>query len=87
MNVKNLTIAAVFAALSFGALSAQAQDSVPAHNFMYGEHLDIARSLSSDSDASPACGVVGSHLNYVDSHGQQQTLNYLSVAQSCNNDN
>lgn len=87
MNMKNLSIAAVFAALSFGALSAQAQDSVPAHNFMYGEHLDIARALSSDADASPVCGVVGSHLNYVDSHGQKQTLNYLSIAQSCSNDN
>lgn len=87
MNVKNLTIAAVFSVLSFAGLSAQAQDNVPAHNFMYGEHLDIARSLSSDSDSSPACGVVGSHLKYVDSHGQKQTLNYLSVAQSCDNDN
>jgi hypothetical protein len=87
MNMKTLSIATVFAALSFGALSAQAQDSVQAHNFMYGEHLDIARSLSTEVDASPNCGVVGSHLNYVDSHGQKQTLNYLTVAQGCANDN
>jgi hypothetical protein len=54
---------------------------------MYGEHLDIARALSTEVDATPTCGVVGTHLNYVDSHGQKQTLNYRTIAQGCAGDN
>ena len=87
MNMKNIGIATLFAALSLGALSAQAQDSVPAHSYMYGEHLDIARALSTEVDATPTCGLVNTHLNYVDSHGEQQTLNYRTVAQDCAGDN
>jgi hypothetical protein len=87
MNAKKIALATLFAALSFGALSAQAQDSVPAHNYMYGEHLDIARALSTEVDATPTCGVVGTHLNYVDSHCQKQTLNYRTIAQGCAGDN
>lgn len=87
MNWKNLSIATLFAALSFGAFAAQAQDNVPSHNYMYGDHLDIAQALSTEVDASPSCGVVKAHLNYVDSKGQKQTLNYRTIAQDCAQDN
>jgi hypothetical protein len=87
MNMKNIGIATLFATLSLGALSAQAQDSVPAHSYMYGEHLDIARALSTEVDATPTCGLVNTHLKYVDSHGQQQSLSYRTVAQDCAGDN
>jgi hypothetical protein len=87
MNMKKIGIATLFAALSLGALSAQAQDSVSTHSYMYGEHLDIARALSTEVDATPTCGLVNTHLNYVDSHGQKQTLNYRTIAQDCAGDN
>lgn len=87
MNMKKTGIASLFAVLSLGALSAQAQDSVPAHSYMYGEHLDIARALSTEVDATPTCGLVNTHLNYVDSHGQKRTLSYRTIAQDCARDN
>ena len=87
MNWKNLSIATLFAALSLGALNAQAQPVVQAHNYMYGEHLDIAKALATEVDPTPACGVVNAHLRYLDSQGQQQILNYESVSQNCPQDN
>lgn len=87
MNLKKIGIASLFAALNLGALSAQAQDSVSAHSYRYGDHLDIARALSTEVDATPTCGLVNTHLNYVDSHGQKQTLNYRTIAQDCARDN
>jgi hypothetical protein len=54
---------------------------------MYGEHLDIAKALSTEVDATPMCGVVNAHLRYLDSQGQQQVLNYETVAQNCPQDN
>lgn len=87
MNLKNLSIATLFAALSLGALTAQAQPVAQAHTYMYGDHLDIAKALSTEVDASPTCGVVNAHLRYLDSQGQQRTLNYETVAQNCPQDN
>ena len=87
MNWKNLSIATLFAAMSLGALTAQAQTVAQAHNYMYGEHLDIAKALSTEVDSSPTCGVVNAHLRYLASQGQQQILNSETVAQNCPQDN
>lgn len=43
MNVKNLSIASLFAILSLGAVVANAQDAVKPHTYMYGDHLTSPR--------------------------------------------
>lgn len=40
--------------------------------------------LSSTQDASASCGVVGSHLTYLDSQGQKQMLDYSTFSDVCN---
>lgn len=87
MNWKNLSIATLFAALSLGAVAAQAQDRSPAASYMYGDHLDIAKVLAINESGSAGCGVVKAHMTYLDSMGQQQTLNYSTVGENCDQDN
>jgi len=83
MNWKNLSIATLFATLSFGAVSAQAQDVVKPESYMYGTHLDIKKVISSKEGTTPACGVVTSQLTYLDSMDQTRVLNYQSFSGGC----
>ncbi|MFY1666118.1 DUF2790 domain-containing protein [Pseudomonas sp. Pseu.R1] len=86
MNWKNLTLASLFAALSFAAVGANAADAVKAHNYMYGDHLDIAKVVSVN-EGSASCGVVNARLTYLDSMGQKQAVDYRTIAQNCAQDN
>lgn len=86
MNWKNLSIASLFAVLSLGAVAANAQDAVKPHNYMYGDHLDIAKVVSV-SEASSNCGVVKSRLTYLDSAGKTQAFDYRTINQNCTQDN
>jgi hypothetical protein len=83
MNWKNLSIATLFAALSLGALSAQAQDLAKPVSYMYGDHLDIKKVISSREGTTPACSVVTSQLTYLDSMDQTHVLNYQSFSGGC----
>ena len=87
MNVKNLSIASLFAILSLGAVAANAQDTVKPQAYMYGDHLDIAKVLSVKQGAGSGCGVVESRMTYLDSTGAIQALDYSSVGQNCGQDN
>lgn len=40
--------------------------------------------LSSTQDAASSCGVVSSHLTYLNSQGQQQMLDYSGFSYVCN---
>lgn len=82
MNWKNLSIATLFAALSLGTLSAQAQDITP-QTYRYGTHLDIKKVLSSQEGTTPACSVVTSRLTYLDSTDQVRVLDYQSFSGGC----
>ncbi|AEA69149.1 MULTISPECIES: DUF2790 domain-containing protein [Pseudomonas] len=85
MNWKNLSIASLFAALSLGAVAANAQGSIKPHTYMYGDHLDVAKVLSVKQGSG--CGVVETRMTYLDSAGQIQALDYNAVAQDCAQDN
>lgn len=83
MNWKNLSIVTLFAALSLGALSAQAQDAVRSETYTYGTHLDIKKVLSSRESTTPACSVVTSQLTYLDSTDQVHVLDYQDLSGGC----
>lgn len=83
MNWKNLSIATLFAALSLGALSAQARDLSQPETYRYGTHLDIKKVIASKEGTTPACGVVTSQLTYLDSMDQTRVLNYQSFSGGC----
>lgn len=87
MNWKNTGIALLFAALSFGALSANAQDGTQTRNYMYGDHLDIAKVVSVNQASPAGCGVVNARMTYLDSAGKTQVMNYRTFAQDCRQDN
>ncbi len=84
MTWKNLSIASLFAALSLGAVAANASE-VDAQSYMYGDHLDIAKVLSVD-EGSSTCGVVKARLTYLDSMGNKQAVDYKTIA-DCARDN
>jgi len=86
MNSKSLFATFLFAALSIGAVSAQAADAKPASH-LFGTHLDIKKVLSSTEDDIGTCGVVKSQLSYLDSKGQQQSFNYLKFSDQCTEEN
>lgn len=92
MNWKNLSIATLFAALSLGAVTAQAQSlestgTSPSSHYMYGEHLDIAKVLAINEGSASGCGVLKARMTYLDSMGARQVLNYNTIGENCDQDN
>lgn len=83
MNSKAIYAACLFAALNICTLSARAESVSNAETYSYGTHLDIKKVLASSQDATSSCGVVGSHLTYLNSQGQNRVLDYLDTADRC----
>lgn len=75
MNIKPVCIALLFGALNITALGAQANT----------DHPDIRQviSVTEDAGSSPLCGIVNSHLTYLDSHGQEQVFDYRKFSSNC----
>ncbi|WP_054901513.1 DUF2790 domain-containing protein [Pseudomonas sp. NBRC 111131] len=91
MNFKMITSAGLFAVFSLGALAAQAT-SMPmnddgAMQYRYGEHLDVKKVLSIKDDQSNVCGVVNTRMNYLDSKGQHESVEYRTYATGGCHDN
>ena len=91
MNFKTFASASLFAVFSFGAIAAQAaamptQDA-GAMQYRYGEHLDVKKVLSIQDDQSNACGLVNTRMDYLDSHGRQQSVEYRTYATGGCHDN
>ena len=84
MNLKTFASASLFAVLSFGAIAAQAAamptQKASAMQYHYGEHLDIKKVLSVQDDQSNACGLVNTRMDYLDSNGHQQSVQYRTYA-------
>ncbi|MFJ4053073.1 DUF2790 domain-containing protein [Pseudomonas sp. NPDC089743] len=91
MNVKTLASANLFAVLSLGALAAQAttqpMEDASVMQYRYGDRLDIHKVLSVKDDQSDACGLVNTRMDYLDSQGQRQSLQYRTYATSGCHDN
>ncbi|MCI0911296.1 MULTISPECIES: DUF2790 domain-containing protein [Pseudomonas] len=91
MNVKTLASASLFAVLSLGALVAQAttqpMEDASVMQYRYGDRLDIHKVLSVKDDQSDACGLVNTRMDYLDSQGQRQSLQYRTYATSGCHDN
>lgn len=83
MTTKTFAIAALFALSGLGAIGAQATPQPMQDNVMqyrYGDHLDVQKVLSTKDDQANACGVVNTRMDYLDSHGQRQSVEYRSYA-------
>ncbi|MFJ4110277.1 DUF2790 domain-containing protein [Pseudomonas sp. NPDC089758] len=91
MNVKTLASASLFAVLSLGALVAlattQPMEDASVMQYRYGDRLDIHKVLSVKDDQSDACGLVNTRMDYLDSQGQRQSLQYRTYATSGCHDN
>lgn len=84
MNFKAFASASLLAVLSFGAIVAQAS-TMPMNDtgvmqYRYGDHLDVKKVLSIQDDQSDACGLVNTRMEYLDSKGQQQSVQYRTYA-------
>ncbi|MHB2080650.1 DUF2790 domain-containing protein [Pseudomonas sp. UBA6753] len=84
MNFITFARASLFAVLSFGAIAAQAStmpmDDSGVMQYRYGDHLDVKKVLSIQDDQSDACGLVNTRMDYLDSKGQQQSVQYRTYA-------
>ncbi|AJG14548.1 MULTISPECIES: DUF2790 domain-containing protein [Pseudomonas] len=84
MNFNTFARASLFAVLSFGAIAAQAStmpmDDSGVMQYRYGDHLDVKKVLSIQDDQSDACGLVNTRMDYLDSKGQQQSVQYRTYA-------
>ncbi|HHJ1297638.1 DUF2790 domain-containing protein [Pseudomonas sp. P1B16] len=84
MNLKSIASASLLAVLSFGALTAQAamapMNDASVMQYRYGDHLDVKKVLSVQDDQSNTCGLVNTRMDYLDSKGQQQSVEYRSYA-------
>lgn len=61
--------------------TAQAAESVAVYH--YGMPLDINKVLTKSEPDTRLCDVVQASMVYLDSAGQQHTLQYLKLAQAC----
>jgi Protein of unknown function (DUF2790) len=52
--------------------------------YNYSTHLDVAKVIS-QTDASSVCGTTPVDMTYLDSKGQQHTVEYLVVGGGCVN--
>lgn len=80
MNFKTFANASLFALFSVGVLAAHANDSAQTMQYRYGDYLDVKQVLSVQDDQYPACGVVNTRMVYLDSQGQEQSVQYLTYA-------
>ncbi|MFB4400718.1 DUF2790 domain-containing protein [Pseudomonas inefficax] len=84
MNFNTFARATLFAVLGFGAIAAQAStmpmDDSGVMQYRYGDHLDVKKVLSIQDDQSNACGLVNTRMDYLDSKGQQQSVQYRTYA-------
>ncbi|WP_194791825.1 DUF2790 domain-containing protein [Pseudomonas sp. UFMG81] len=91
MNFKSFASAALFALFGLGSLAAQASTSsmndASVMQYRYGDHLDIQKVLSVKDDPRTTCGPVNTRMDYIDSHGKPQSVQYRSYATSGCHDN
>jgi hypothetical protein len=91
MNVKHLASAALFAILGLGAVAAQASshsmNDQSVMQYRYGDRLDIQKVLSVKNAQPNACGVVSTRMDYLDSEGKPQSVEYRTYATSGCHDN
>ncbi|MDZ5739409.1 DUF2790 domain-containing protein [Pseudomonas asiatica] len=84
MNFNTFARASLLAVLSFGAIAAQAStmpmDDSGVMQYRYGDHLDVKKVLSIQDDRSDACGLVNTRMDYLDSKGQRQSVQYRTYA-------
>ncbi|SDG12245.1 DUF2790 domain-containing protein [Pseudomonas abietaniphila] len=80
-----LTLAAcLFAALNVCTFAARAEASSFAG---LASAPDIQHVLSSSQEPSATCGLVTTHITYLDAKGQTRMLDYLKPADNCHNQN
>ncbi|MCO7633171.1 MULTISPECIES: DUF2790 domain-containing protein [Pseudomonas] len=84
MNFKTFASASLFAVLGLGAIAAQAATSPTEDSrvmqYRYGDRLDVQKVLSVMDDPSNACGVVNTRMDYLDSQGRHQSVEYRTYA-------
>ncbi|QXH33020.1 DUF2790 domain-containing protein [Pseudomonas muyukensis] len=91
MTLKTLASAALFAALGLGALTAQASSAslnqASVMQYRYGDQLDVKKVLSVKDEQRNTCGVVNTRMDYLDSQGKAQSVEYRTYATSGCHDN
>ena len=87
---------AMFAALSLFSVFASAngqvpnanngaQQSTPAVQYDYSQHLDIAKVIKITPNNDNVCGQVDAHMIYLDSQGVRHNLEYTRAGNGCQN--
>ncbi|MFJ2983542.1 MULTISPECIES: DUF2790 domain-containing protein [unclassified Pseudomonas] len=91
MNVKTLATASLFAVFSLGTLAAQAStmpmNDASVMQYRYGDHLDVKKVLSVKDDQSNGCGLVNTRMDYLNSKGQHESVEYRTYATGGCHDN
>ncbi|SEQ71343.1 Protein of unknown function [Azotobacter beijerinckii] len=64
--------------------AADDEQTVEAHDYQYGDELDVEKIISIESD-SMACGVTPAVMTYEDSHGERHVLRYQVMGTGCQN--
>lgn len=65
-----------------GEIKEQTAQQSGVEQYRYGMKLDIA-SVKSITDVSSVCGTTPVDMTYLDSKGQQHTVEYLVVGEGC----
>jgi len=60
------------------------KNALPIEHYSYGQDLDIAKVIEMETPAK-VCGVVTTHMIYLDSKGQKHNLEYKVMGDGCSN--
>lgn len=66
------------------AFADENQEQLVVEHYSYGTHLDIAEVVKTDTPAN-VCGVVTTHMIYLDSVGKKHNLEYNVMGDGCSN--
>lgn len=82
MNKSIIFLVTIF---SLSSTFAQEQkESLPIEHYSYGQNLDIAKVIQMETPAK-VCGVVLTHMIYLDSKGTKHNLEYSVMGDGCSN--
>ncbi|WP_342247069.1 DUF2790 domain-containing protein [Pseudomonas sp. OTU5201] len=88
MKLASLGTAFLLAAtFNIVSLAAHAAERVAPEPYRYGMHLDINKVVSLREAPSALCQVVDARMDYLDSKGRLQSLEYRKHSNACGNEN
>lgn len=83
MWIRNLSLISTMTAISLSASPLLANERAEVSSYQYGTRLDIAKVITIEEPAPPACEIVRATMTFVNTQGETKQVSFLKQAQAC----